>query len=144
MALVLFFKGEAPCFPPSDLLGKKLAVYLMEDREFRERLCSNMYFSEDPNDSFRKWEKAHKLTLRESQILKKIRLAEKNSLSQGRSLKEGAHEEAGKPSSSLSPEEALQRKIISSEEYDILKSAFLAQKEVIKVDAFTEKEYFDG
>ena len=106
---------------PSDDLSKKLASRLLEDEEFREGLCSNMYFPKDPEDQFQKLKKAYKLSLKESKILKKIK------------------ERAGKK---VSIKKALKQGIISSEEHEILKLAEQAQKEAIQVDAFTEKEYF--
>ena len=105
----------------SDNLSKKLAIQLMEDENFRKSLCSNMYFPKEPEDQFQKLNKAYKLSLKESKILKKIK---QNS------------------DKKISIQEALKQKIISSEEYETLKYSEQARKEAIQVDAFTEKEYF--
>ena len=107
--------------PPSDSLGKKLAEQLLEDEEFRTSLCSNMYFPKDPEDQFQKLNKAYKLSLKENKILQKIK---------------------EKAEGKISIQSALKQEIISSTEYETLKSARQAQKEAIQVDAFTEKEYF--
>ena len=106
---------------PSDKLSKKLASQLLEDEEFRKSLCSNMYFPKDPEDQFQKLNRAYKLSLKESKILRKIK------------------QRAGKK---ISIKSALKQKIISSEEYEILKLTEQAQKEAIQVDVFTEQEYF--
>ena len=102
-------------------MSKKLALQLMEDEDFRESLCSNMHFPKDPEDQLQKLNKAYKLSLKENKILKNIK------------------EKAGKK---ISKQEALQQNIISTEEYEILKSTEQARKEAIQVDAFTDKEYF--
>lgn len=105
----------------SDNLSKKLAVQLMEDESFRKSLCSNVYFSKDPEDQFQKLNKAYKLSLKENKILKQIK---------------------EKSDKKISIQEALKQKFISPEEYEILKSSEQARKEAIQVDAFTDKEYF--
>ena len=107
---------------PSDNLSKKLASQLLEDEEFRESLCSNMYFPKDSEDQFQKLNRAYKLSLKENNILRKIK------------------QKAGKK---ISREEALKQGIISSEEYETLQLAEKAQKAAIQVDTFTEQEYFD-
>ena len=113
--------------PPSHHLGKQLAQKFLEDEKFRKQLCSNMYFPKDLGDQFQKLNTAYKLSLRESQIMKKIKQKMgKTNLKEDRAAKK-----------------ALEQKIISPEEYNILQKAKKAQWTAAQVDAWTEKEYFN-
>ena len=58
---------------PSDKLDKKLADRLLEDKEFKQKLCDNMYFSKDEEDQFQKLKLAYDLSLKEREILNKIK-----------------------------------------------------------------------
>lgn len=107
--------------PPSDKLGRELAVLLIEDEEFRKELCHNMYLPKDSEDQFQKLNKAYKLSLQENHIWKKIKK---------------------KTQKKLSAEQALKQQLISPEEYKVLESAKKAQWSAIQVDAFTKEEYF--
>ena len=53
--------------PPLDVLGRTLVKQLLENEEFREKLCSNIYFPKDVQDQFQKLNKAYKLNLQENQ-----------------------------------------------------------------------------
>ena len=107
--------------PPSDSLEKKLATQLIEDENFRKALCFGMYFPKEEQDQFQKLNKAYQLSLKENEILKKIK--QKN----------------GKI---ISADKALRQQLISLEEYETLQQAKQAQEEAIQVDAFTKEEYF--
>lgn len=119
---LILLKINSIGYPPSDKLNTKLVKQFMEDEKFRKELCSNMYFSKDPEDQFQKLNTAFQFSQQEDKILKKIKKI------------------AGKK---ISTQEALKQGIISAEEDKILQQAFQAQWEAIQVDAFTEKEYFN-
>ena len=108
-------------YPPSDILSKQLATQLLENEDFRNTLCSNMHFPKDPEDQFQKLKKAYELSLKQRPLLKRIK-------------------EKGNKKTSI--KEALEQKIISSEEYEALNQLEQAQLEAVQVDSFTEKEYF--
>ena len=57
---------------PSDKLDKKLADKILEDKEFKQKLCENMYFSNKEDDQFQKLNRAYELSLKEREILNKI------------------------------------------------------------------------
>ena len=57
-------------FKPSDKLNQKLADQILEDKEFREKLCENMFIPED--DSLQILKRAYDLSLKEREILNKI------------------------------------------------------------------------
>ncbi len=105
--------------PPSDKTGKLLATQLLTDEEFRATLCSNMHFPTDPEDQFQKLTKAYKWSLKELPILQKMK-------------KQG----------NISEKTALNKKLISLEEYEVLQSAKKARWEAIQADSWTKKEYF--
>ena len=119
--LLLILKINPIGRPPSDSLSKRLAEKLMYKEKFKEKLCSNIYFSKDPEDQFQKLNKAYKLSLEEDGIFKKLK------------------KKAGKI---ISIQSALQRNVISSQEYQTLKKAKQAQREATQVDVFSEQEYF--
>ena len=59
--------------PPPDRLSQNIAEKLVEDVEFKESLCSNMYFPKEAEDQLQKLKKAFDLGLEENRILEKIR-----------------------------------------------------------------------
>ena len=109
----------------SDGLDKELADKMLEDEEFKKKLCDNMYFSKEEEDQFQKLRRAYDLSLKERDILGKIK----------QSLK------TDKSNLDLY-QEALRQNIISQEEFEILKAAQKAQWSAIQADAFSEEEYF--
>ena len=112
-------------FKPSDKLNTLLAQKLLEDKEFKSKLCENMYFPSDPEDQFQKLKKAYDLSLKERDILDKLSL--KTSKAKFKDY-----------------QEALNSSLISKEEFETLKSAKKAQWEAIQVDAFSKEEYYKG
>ena len=110
---------------PSDKLDKKLANKLLEDKEFKQELCKNMYFPKDKEDQFQKLKQAYDLSLKEREILNKIKASFK----------------ANKINCELC-QSALRKGIISQEEFNTLKQAKKAQREATQADAFSEQEYF--
>ena len=123
--LALFLRLNPLGLKPSDKLDKKLAKALLEDKEFKQKLCENMYFPKDKEDQFQKLKQAYDLSLKEQEILNKIKTTFK----------------ANQINFDLC-ESALKQDIISQKEFDTLKQAKKAQWEAIQVDAFSQEEYF--
>ena len=119
--LFLILKINSIGKPPSDSLSEKLAENLMQKEKFRSKLCSNIHIPTDPEDQFQILDKAYNLCLEEESLLKKIRK---------------------KVGNKISISSALQKNILSAQEYQILKQAKQAQKKAIQVDVFSEEEYF--
>ncbi|MCZ0933215.1 MAG: DUF1974 domain-containing protein [Oligoflexia bacterium] len=111
---------------PSDKLDKQLADKILEDKEFKQKLCENMYFPKQAEDQFQKLNRAYDLSLKERDILEKIKKS---------SLKDN------KANSDLFLK-ALKLKVISQEEFETLQSAKKAQWEAVQVDAFSAEKYF--
>ena len=119
--LLLLLRINPLGFETLKRLNKKIAQALKEDEPFRKKLFENMYHPKDPEDTFKKLDKARALSLKEERILNKIK-------------KPGAKR--------LPAEEALKTNRLLPEEKEILKSAIQARREAIQVSAFTDEEYF--
>ena len=151
---------------PSDKLDKKLADKILEDKEFKQQLCDNMHFPNDENDQFQILNKAYDLSLKEREILNKIKQSSlkaphshlnkndspsennKHSKSDIHSRKsEDQVKKTNNKKQSLFKDNqinfdlcqsALKQAIISQEEFDTLQSAKKAQWEAIQVDTFSD------
>ena len=108
---------------PSDKLDEELANKILEDKEFRQKLCEGLYFPKDSEDQFQKLKKAYDLSLKERDILKRI------SLKANRVDFDLIHR-------------ALEGGLISQEECDILHLAQEARRQALQVDVFNKEEYF--
>ena len=137
---------------PSDKMEKKWANKILEDKEFRKKLCENMYFSKEEDDQFQKLNRAYELSLKEREILSQIK---RSSLKACHSrFRESLQHQNAKIESKKQTffttnkinfdlcQKALKAGVISQEEFDTLQLAQKAQREAIQVDAFSEEEYF--
>ena len=124
---------------PSDKLNKKLADKILKDREFKQKLCEDMYFSDDEDDQFQKLNQAYNLSLKEREILNKVSQSHRGFKSTSRFASKKHSSDKINSEMCL---QALELGIISQEEFETLQSAKIAQWEAVQVDAFSEEEYF--
>lgn len=114
--------------PPTDTFSKKAAEALLKNNSFREELMSNSLIPENPKHPLSILEQTCQLIEAATPARKKINLALlKNHLPQ-------------KPVSLLM-DQALEKNIITQEEYISLKTAEQARKKALQVDTFTREEY---
>ena len=106
--------------PPSDKLSFQMTKLFLEKEDLKDKMCENLYFPKEEQDTFFKMRKAFRLTLKEEEILKKLR-------------KKGRR---------LSVDQALKENILSQEEAQILEQTKKARFEATQVDVFPEDQYY--
>jgi acyl-CoA dehydrogenase len=113
-------------FPhPGDRLSGRVARIPMEPSALRDRLSDGAFVPSDPSDPLGRLENALKKVTAAEAVEQKLRSAVRNGLIEKRDGGSYA-------------EEAVLRGIITREEADILRSADVARRDVIRVDDFTK------
>lgn len=112
---------------PNDKLMHKIAQLLIAPTETRQRLAAGIYLTEDKNNLMTDVQDALLKTIAAEPIEKIIKTAKKDGLIKGYHLQEQA-------------QEALEKKIITVEQFDIFLQSEVARKKVIAVDDFTTAE----
>jgi acyl-CoA dehydrogenase len=113
---------------PSDKLGHKLAMKLMERGGLRDNLTTEIYLPKDDEESLGRLEKAFNLALEAEDLLAKIKLAMKE-----KKLPKG------KPENMIA--EALEANIITELEAASLKKAREVWLDAVQVDSFAIDDY---
>ena len=118
-------------FEPSDEMGHKVVRGMLSDDSVREVLSRGIYIPDDPKEGLGRMEKAYYKIREAEPVAKKIKKAmRKKELPKGRiySALDGA----------------LEKKIITQQEFDLVKEAERLRYDAIQVDSFNDKEYGPG
>jgi acyl-CoA dehydrogenase len=126
MKFIVFPLGR-PYTAPGDKIIHQTATILLNDTEARDRLTQGIYINEIENDSTGRIEYAFKAVLAAAPVEKKIRQAQKN-----KQLPKGMGDAVLK--------QAVEKKIISSNEVTLIEVADKARSLAIKVDDFSVDE----
>lgn len=131
-----FFRGPIRVWSNFNPLGgeqidkhtHKIATLILADSEQRDRLTSGIYVSSDPEDSVNRLERTFKTVKKAENIEKKIRKAVKA-------------KQIAKAKGAALLKSAVDNKVITQEEFDILTQAEKMRYETIQVDDFSQEEY---
>lgn len=113
---------------PSDKLGHKVASAMQVMGEQRDRLTNDVYVSKDPTDAVGRYEHTMKLITEAGPIYKALYKATKK-------------RELPKKPVTLVLDEAVEKKIITKEEAEMVRNAEAAREDAIQVDDFSQEEY---
>ena len=113
---------------PSDDLGHRVAQAMQQPGELRDRMTDGMYIPSDPTEAVGRYENALNLITAADPVYKKLYIAMKK-------------RELPKDSFLNLLDQALEKKIISKEESEMVKKAENARNDAIQVDEFTLDEY---
>lgn len=127
----LMFPFGKPFSPPSDKLIHDVAKLALSPSATRDRLTEGAYFTDDSEDRMGRMEHAFNLAIETVDIEKKFKKIFKSG-----ELSERMHTDR--------IEEAVKKKHISKDEGKQLLANYLAMREAIKVDDFTEEEFQRG
>jgi acyl-CoA dehydrogenase len=116
---------------PSDRLDLAVAHLIQTPGAQRDRMLEGVFISEDDHDQLARLELAMKLSVESDAINKKVRAAVKK-----KQLPKQPPQELFRS--------ALEKKIITQQEYDVLARAETQRNQVIQVDDFDLKEYKEG
>lgn len=125
--LLPFVKLNPIGIKTEDKLNAKI-VSNLNKKEVLDDLCAGIFISKDENDTLTKLENAVKLTHETSSVTNKI----KNALKQNSIVKASFSEMI---------DEALEKEIISSQEFEAITQALNAKQEAIQVDAYDSEVY---
>ena len=126
--LYFLFRINSLGSPPSDKLSQKIARKLLDDDKFRNELTKGLHIPKDPEHQLQRIKKAYDSVKRSEQIFRKI----KNCIKKG---------ELPKKRPRLLFDVALEKGIISKEEYNNVNQSEKDRWDAIQVDSFTEEEY---
>lgn len=113
---------------PSDKLGSKLAVKLLEDDQFRNNLTDGVYYPKDANDALARLEAARDSVIKAEALMAKIKTAIKAG-----TLPKGRADEL--------IDAALKANVITTDELNFLNGAKALWLDAIMVDAFELTDY---
>lgn len=116
---------------PADKLGSRVARIMQTLGQQRNNLTADIYLPTDTEEALGRLENAFSLSVQAEFILHKIKAA----------IKEGKLPQA-KPAMLI--RDALEAKIISLDEVELLTQAEIARNEAVQVDSFTLEEYQKG
>ncbi len=114
--------------PPSDALGKKLAKASQVPGELRDRLTDGTYIPNNINEALGRLEHAFSLSIEAEKVADKIKDAIRA-------------KELPRMKPLLLLDEALDKGIISTDDFELVKKAEAARFDAIQVDSFTLDEY---
>lgn len=131
-----FFKGWIGAWSRINSVGSQasdgwshaIAAAMMEEGGVRDRLTEGVFMPKDKNQQLARLENAFTVTKQSEAAEKKIRKA----------VREGA---LPKKKANLLAQEALDKKIISSEEFKLLQESDAIRYDAILVDDFSEEQY---
>jgi len=115
---------------PSDRLGQKLAMNLLESNEFINNLTDEIFIPKDEKDHLNKLERARSTVIAADGIMAKIKAAIK-----AKELPKGRAEDL--------TQQALEKNIISQAEFDDLKKFKELWLDAIMVDSWEIDDYID-
>lgn len=127
LRLICFPFGRR-CKRPGDHLDSELAEIMLNPSDFRNRLTEHMYVNESDDDAIGLMENTLQTLSKASPIIVNLKAAKKD----GRLPKEGDFETI--------MESALTQKIISNEEYELMKQYESRRLRAISVDDFTKQQ----
>jgi acyl-CoA dehydrogenase len=127
----LMFPFGKPYAPPSDKLIHEVAKLALSPSPTRDRLTEGAYLSDDPADAAGRIEYAFNQAILAEEAEKKL----KKLFKQGK-LKSRTHTER--------ISEAMQNELISKEDGEQLHASWLAMRDAIRVDSFTDEEFRRG
>ena len=113
---------------PSDRLGQKLAMNLMENDDFRNNLTDGVYFPKSETESLGRLEAARNSIIKADSVMAKIKAASKKG-----DLPKGRPDEM--------VDAALRANIITADEFSFLSGAKALWLDAIMVDAFEIDDY---
>ncbi len=128
LARVIVFPLGAHFRPPSDKLGRRAAITILENREARIHLSEDIYVPEGDEVGLGALEAALEKAVRAMPIETKMR----NAVREGRLERAPGH---------MLDDMALAAGVISEEEYQLLDTAREARRQVVQVDVFDEATY---
>ena len=131
MMRMLIFPFGKPYPPPSDKLIHQVAKLALQPSATRDRLTEGCYITDDPDDPMGRIEDAFNIAIESESIEKKFK-----ALSKSGQLKSRSHTER--------IDEAIDNKLISSKEGEQLHKLWLAMRNAIRVDDFSNKEFKHG
>ena len=114
--------------PTSDILSHKVAQLIQQDSEQRERLTEGIYMSDDPEDPLTRLDQTFKYVKKAQDIEKKIRKAVKDKTLPKKRVR-------------FLFDMALEKSVITQEEFDVLKKSQEMRNDAIQVDSFTQDQY---
>lgn len=134
--LTWFFKGPVSWWTRlnsldgevSDQLSHQVAALIQEDSEQRDRLTQGIYLSKDPEDPLARLDNTFKMVKKAEGVERKIRKAIKAKTLPRKRIPQIM-------------DEALQKSVITQDEYDSLKKAQDMRNDAIQVDSFTQERY---
>ena len=127
----LMFPFGKPYSPPSDKLIHEVAKLALEPSSTRDRLTEGCYITDDPDDAMGRIEDAFNVAIESAKIEKKFK-----GLTKSGKLKSRMHTER--------IDEAVSNKLISTEEGEQLHKLWLAMRNAIRVDDFSDEEFKHG
>ena len=114
--------------PVPDSLSHKLAHLIQQDTEQRDRLTKGIYLPDDPNDAVARLDQTFKMVKKAETVERKIRKAIRSKvLPKKRVFKV--------------MDLALEKGLITKQEYDVLEKAEKMRNDSIQVDSFTQERY---
>lgn len=116
---------------PSDRLTNEVAKAMMENLEVRDRLSQGIYMPKDPESAMGRLEAAFQAIKKAEPVEKKLKKAMRK-------------KELPKAPLDLILDEAFEKKLISKDEYELIKEAEEKRMDAIQVDDFTDEEYLPG
>ena len=134
--LTWFFRGPVNWWtrlnslssPPSDKISHKLARLIQQDTEQRDRLTRGIYVSDHPEDGLNRINQAFKTVKKAENIERKIRKAIRSKV-------------LPKKRVMYLMDLALEKSVITKEEYELINKAEEMRRDAIQVDSFTQEEY---
>ncbi len=114
--------------PRSDVLSHKLAHLIQQDSGQRDRLTKGIYISDDPEDGLNRMDQSFKMVKKAEAIEKKIRKARRSRVLPKKRVMHIM-------------DLALEKSVITKEEYELIKKAEKMRNDAIQVDSFTQEDY---
>jgi acyl-CoA dehydrogenase len=134
--LTWFFKGPITWWTRlnaldgevSDKVSHQVAQLIQQDSEQRDRLTDGIYMPTDPSEALAKLDQTFKMVKKAEGIERKIRKAVK-----AKTLPKGRVPQL--------LDQALEKQVITQEEYNTIKKAEEMRNDAIQVDSFTQERY---
>ena len=114
--------------PLSDSLSHKLAHLIQQDSEQRDRLTKGIYISDDPCDGLNRLDQTFKVVKKAEAVERKIRKARRSRILPKKRVMHIM-------------DMALEKSVITKEEYELIKKAEEMRNDAIQVDSFTQEDY---
>jgi len=127
----MMFPFGKPYAPPSDKLIHTVAKLALSPSATRDRLTEGCYITDDPNDAMGRVEDAFNVAIESEVIEKKFKVLTKSG-----KIKARMHTER--------IDEAVELAFITKQEGDQLHKLWLAMRNAIRVDDFSDKEFRGG